>query len=125
MEPTEILLDYIKKFGGDEAVDAFRGIHEQIKGWYHQSVEEHLHTRSMRIPFFGTPATTLDKATSMLPDLLYHRLDEFGIDYCFMSGSRFGPGAMCSDPKLRRVFVRAANTLNAELFADYSDRITE
>lgn len=124
MEPTEVLLDYLEKIGGSDVADAYRKIHEKINGVYSMSLQQRMDARVMRIPYFGGPATTLDKATSMLPDLLYHRLDEFGIDYCMISGSRFGPGASNSDPVLRKAFVRSANTLNAELFADYSDRIT-
>lgn len=124
MEPTEVLVDYVGKIGGSSAADAYLKIHTEFNGWYSTPTAERLRTRTMRMPWWGGPAGTLDKATSMLPDLLYHRLDEFGIDYALLSGSRFGPGAMCPDPKLRKVFVRAANTLNAELFADYSDRIT-
>jgi predicted TIM-barrel fold metal-dependent hydrolase len=124
MEPTETLLHYIEKFGGASAVDAYLGIHEQVHSWYDLSVEQRRQARAMRIPWWGGPAGTLDKATSMMPDLMYHRLDEFGIDFCIISGSRFTTGYMTSDPKLRRVFCRANNTLQQELFAPYADRMT-
>jgi predicted TIM-barrel fold metal-dependent hydrolase len=124
MEPTEVLLEYIERVGGSSAADTYRKIHDGINSWYHTSAEEKMRTRFMRIPWWGGPAETLDKATSMLPDLMYNRLDEFGIDYCMISGSRFGPGVQNPDPKLRRTFARAANIMNAELFGPYSDRIT-
>ena len=123
MEPTEVLVEYIGKIGGSAAVDAYLAIHDSINARYDQPAEELAWTRSMRVPWWGAPAGTLDKATSMLPDLLYRRLDEFGIDFCLISGSRFGPGVRNPDPKLRKIFARAINTLSAELFADYADRI--
>jgi predicted TIM-barrel fold metal-dependent hydrolase len=124
MEPTDVLLQYIERFGGQSAVDTYLGFHQQVGGWYQMPVEQRMHHRAMRIPWWGGPADTLDKATSMLPNLMYNRLDEFGIDFCIISGSRFATGYMTDDPDLRRVFARANNHLNAELFADYSDRMT-
>jgi predicted TIM-barrel fold metal-dependent hydrolase len=124
MEPTETLVHYIRKVGGGSAADAYLKIHEQINGWYQVPPADRMRARAMRIPWWGGPAGTLDKATSILPDLMYRRLDEFGIDFCLISASRFGPGVQHPDPKLRRTFARAANIMNAELFADYTDRIT-
>ncbi len=124
MEPTEVLVHYIEKFGGGSAVDAYMSFMRQVNDWYSTPLQQRMDARSMRIPWWGGPAGTRDKATSMLPDLMYHRLDEFGIDYCIISGSRFATGFMTSDPKLRKAFCRANNHLNAEMFAPYSDRLT-
>jgi predicted TIM-barrel fold metal-dependent hydrolase len=124
MEPTEVLIDYIERIGGTDAADAYLAFHKKINDWYSLSRDERMRLRFQRIPWWGGPAGTLDKATSMLPELLNRRLDEFGIDYALISGSRFGPGMGMPDPKIRKIWARAINVLNAELFADYSDRIT-
>jgi len=65
-----------------------------------------------------------DWATSMLPKLMYERLDEFGIDFMMIYPSLGIGGINLPDPELRRLYCRAYNTMTSDLFAPYQDRIT-
>jgi len=66
---------------------------------------------------------TLDRATAILPRLLYERLDEIGIDVALLYPT-VGLTVMATDnPELRRAVARACNRYYAEAYAPYSDRL--
>ena len=67
---------------------------------------------------------TRDRATEILPRLLYERLDEFGMDFTVLYptaglGIPFHP-----DDETRRATCRAFNRFIAEFFGEFSDRMT-
>lgn len=66
---------------------------------------------------------SLDRATGMLPGLLYERLDEIGLDYAVIYPTLGLAPLSADEPELRRAGARAFNRCNAELFADYRDRL--
>lgn len=74
--------------------------------------------------FWGFPTrNTLDRVTSMLPELLYRRLDEFGIDYALVYPT---VGLMvCSIPEteFRCAVARALNRYYARMFDGLRDRL--
>jgi predicted TIM-barrel fold metal-dependent hydrolase len=77
-----------------------------------------------RVSWWGLPAeNTLDRATAMLPALLYERLDELGIDVavCYPT---YGLTVMgLDDPDLRVAAARAFNTYYAQAYAGLRDRL--
>jgi predicted TIM-barrel fold metal-dependent hydrolase len=77
-----------------------------------------------RMTWWGFPAErTLDRATALLPRLLYERLDELGIDFAFVYPT-FGLLALSLDePELRCAFARAFNAYYAEAYAGLGDRL--
>jgi predicted TIM-barrel fold metal-dependent hydrolase len=126
LEPTPILLDYLKRVGGQECADAMEKMQREhgSQEWYQTDVSERLRRRWMRPAWWSFPADALDRATAMLPRLLYERLDQLGIDYSIILPTRINLGAAVPDANLRRAMVRAINVMHAELFAPFSDRIT-
>ncbi len=77
-----------------------------------------------RSSYWALPArNTLDRATAMLPELLYERLDEIGIDFALLYPT-YGltvvgiPGA-----ELRGAVARACNRYIAEAYAPFRDRL--
>ena len=70
---------------------------------------------------------TIDRATTVLPGLLYDRMDEIGLDFSIVYP---GTGLLVvtlpgmADEDLRRSAARAYNLYNAEMFAPFSDRLT-
>ncbi|MEE2663370.1 MAG: amidohydrolase family protein [Myxococcota bacterium] len=81
--------------------------------------------RAVRVPWWATPASnTLDLATAMLPELLYERLDDLGIDFAVLYGSAALLFPHARDEATRRGACRAANRYFAELFGTFSDRMT-
>ena len=74
--------------------------------------------------WWGWPTeNTLDRATSYLPQLLYDRLDEFGIDVTILYASMSLSFIDLEDEELAPVVCRALNQMHARLFAPYRDRI--
>src|SRR5436190_23298698 len=78
----------------------------------------------MRMPWWGVPTrNTLDRATAMLPGLLYQRLDQIGIDVA-LAYPTYGLTAIhLTDDELRPALSRAFNIYVAEVYASYRDRI--
>jgi predicted TIM-barrel fold metal-dependent hydrolase len=135
IELTPVLVDYIRKVGGDAAADAYYKA-PQIAGFSHTqglkspaSVrEDRWNTRSgwwgrrTRRPD-GSDAA-LDLATVQLPRLLNDRMDDFGVDYMLVYPSEGLTSVTIRNPEVRRAAVRGYNTYAAELFAPFSSRMT-
>ena len=66
---------------------------------------------------------TLDRATAMFPDLLYHRLDELGIDFAVLYPTYGLTVTAFADDELRRAMAGAFNALLRRGYADYADRL--
>jgi predicted TIM-barrel fold metal-dependent hydrolase len=121
------VLDFIKEVGGprivDEYVSAISG--SRLFGWDYLSPEERRDKRVARSPWWGAPTkNTLDRATATLPRLLYERLDEFGIDFTVLFPSVGMTATYPKDEEVRRAVCRGYNTYYADLYKDYSDRMT-
>jgi predicted TIM-barrel fold metal-dependent hydrolase len=80
--------------------------------------------RRPRTGYWGLPArNTLDRATCTLPELLYRRLDEIGIDFALLYPT-FGLGVTRNtSAEWRQIMARAFNTYYATAFEGYRDRL--
>lgn len=123
LEPVPIFLDYLREAGGPSMVDHFVRQAKEA-GWYAMSPDERLDVRLKRPTWWGEPASTLDRATAMIPRLLYERLDDFGVDFAliYTSLGLFYVGN--ADDDLRRATARAVNMMNADVFGPYKHRMT-
>ncbi len=73
---------------------------------------------------WGLPtANTLDRATAMLPDLMYRRLDELGIDFAVLYPTYGLTVTALPSEELRGALARALNRYYAEAYAGYRDRL--
>jgi predicted TIM-barrel fold metal-dependent hydrolase len=72
--------------------------------------------------FFGSPPT-LDRMTVMLPQLLYQRLEEIGLDFSLLYPTSGLSVLSNPDDELRQAAARALNTYYARVFAEYRDRL--
>src|SRR5713226_5725298 len=73
--------------------------------------------------WFLPTKNTLDRATAMMPRLLYERLDDLGLDFCVVYPTA-GLGYYRLPPaRLRRALCRAYNVFTAEQFRPFNDRI--
>ncbi len=73
---------------------------------------------------WGIPTrNTLDRATVMLPDLMYRRLDELGIDFAVLYPTYGLPVTAAPNTELRCALARALNRYYAEVYADFRDRL--
>src|SRR5262245_5100790 len=123
LEPMPIFLDYLRQVGGPSLVEHFRA-KDVERGWYAMTPEERMDKRPHRPTWWGEPASTLDRATAMVPRLFYERLDDFGIDFCVLYTSLGLFYVSNPDEQIRRAVSRAVNRMNADMFRPFADRIT-
>ena len=121
------LLPYLQAEGVDLKNPEFFRVESGHLGppadWHAHSPEERARARISRGAWSGVPEKVIDQATSMLPALLYERLDELGIDLSVIYPSFGLLFVNFDDPDLRRGACRALNRFNAELYQDYADRL--
>ena len=67
---------------------------------------------------------TRDRATAMMPRMLYDRLDELGIDFGVIYPTAGLGIPRIADDETRRAVIRGFNIVTAEYFAKLTDRLT-
>jgi len=123
--------EYVRKIAGPDMIERFRkngGLDFDdmvLRPWSALSWEERRAHWATRPSWWSLPAAnTLDRATAHLPRLMHERLDEFGIDFAVLYGSRTLTTTAIKDDEVRQVACRALNAFNAEAYAPYADRMT-
>src|SRR5882672_8300125 len=113
-----------RRIGGNDAVEALAMASARIPKSLSMSVSERRRRRIGQEAFWFLPTkNTLDRATAMMPRLLYERLDDIGLDFCVVYPTN-GLGYYRLPPdKLRRALCRAYNVFTAEQFRPFNDRI--
>src|ERR1700687_69672 len=108
--------DYLKQVGGAKAVEGFKS--RPTEDWHLTIPLKERRERRLDQPvWWGLPAkNTLDHVTSMLPKLLYERLDDFGFDFVVLYPSMGLRVPFISEAELRRGEWRAGHTFFACLF---------
>ena len=75
--------------------------------------------------FWGRQSTnTLDRATAMMPRLLYDRLDELGLDYGVIYPTAGLSIPRIADDATRRAVIRGFNIVTFDFFKGLEDRLT-
>ncbi|MEZ7979792.1 MAG: amidohydrolase family protein [Myxococcota bacterium] len=131
VEPAfeEWFYEFAKELGGREAATELARRDGLLYDQRVQGRFENMDSRQRqqggvnRPPFWSLPADTRDRATGYLPRLMYERLDEFGLDFCVLFPSRALPMVSIPEAELRQLAIRALNAYNAELYAEFSDRL--
>lgn len=125
LEPMPVLMEYFREIAGAKLTDDFIKNWTTRSGrtWYTTDPAQRQQQRMTRVPWWTQPANALDRATTMVPRLLHERLPEFGIDFSVIYPSLGLYVYPQPDPDIRRAFGRALNTMNADLFRPYSDRL--
>ena len=113
-----------RRIGGDTAVEALQMASARIPNSLNMSLRERRRRRIGQEAFWFLPTeNTLDRATAMMPRLLYERLDDLGLDFCVIYPTAgLGYYRLPSDTH-RRALCRAYNVYAAEQFRPYGDRI--
>ena len=125
LEFGPIIIEQLEKFGGSRAVEGFRSFNGRVSKRLTSSEDDRKRRRRAQEAFWALPTkNTRDRATEILPRLLYERLDEFGMDFTVLYptaglGIPFHP-----DDETRRATCRAFNRFIAEFFGEFSDRMT-
>ncbi len=125
VEYDPVFSEQMRKVGGDKAADGFlAAMHTTLDG-LKMGVAERKRRRIAQPGFWTRQAeNTLDRATAMMPHLLYERLDEFGTDFAIIYPTAGLRLPRISDDETRRAVIRAYNIVSAEYFRDLKDRMT-
>ena len=125
VEYDPVFAERMRKVGGDKAADGFLAAMRTTRDALALSPAERKRRRIAQ-PGFWTRQTenTLDRATAMMPRLLYDRLDEFGADFAIVYPTAGLRLPRISDDETRRAVIHAYNIVSAEYFSKLGDRMT-
>ncbi len=125
LEFGPLVREQLRKIGGTKAVEGFSVFTKLVQEHLSLSVAERRRQRTAQQAFWGIPTkNTRDRATAMMPRLLYERLDEFGIDFTILYPTAGLGLTRGSDTELRKAACRAFNIFSADYFRAYADRMT-
>ncbi len=127
MESEFALLDTLKDVAGAKTAARFEEVVMKyaMHRWYGADRKARQDMRIARPSFWHVPAgNTKDRATAMLPGLMRHRLDEFGIDFMVVYTTLGLSFMHLGDDEMRQALCRSLNKLNAETFSEFKDRMT-
>ena len=124
LEYTPVMREEFRRIGGDAAVEALAIATDRIPGSLRLSLPERRRRRIGQEAFWSSPSeNVLDRATAMLPRLMYERLEDLGIDFSVVYPTAGLSYHRMQDTRLRRAICRAYNVFAAEQFRDFADRI--
>jgi len=125
VEFDPVFSERMRKVGGDKAADGFLAAMQTTRDSLGMSVAERKRRRVAQQGFWTRQAgNTLDRATAMMPRLLYERLEEFGTDFAIIYPTAGLRMPRITDDATRRAVIRAYNIVSAEYFRPLSDRMT-
>src|SRR6185503_15675041 len=125
VEFDPVFAERMRKVGGDLAADGFLAALQTTRDALSMSVAERKRRRIAQPAFWSRQASnTLDRATAMMPRLLYERLPEFGTDFAIIYPTAGLRMPRIGDDATRRAVIRAHNVVTADYFRPFADRMT-
>ncbi|MFN0091624.1 MAG: amidohydrolase family protein [Acidimicrobiales bacterium] len=119
------VLEALERIGGPVAAEGFAMFPKRVGRTLTSTPEERRNRGAAQEIFWGyATRNARDRATALLPGLLYERLDELGIDFSVLYPTHGLAVVQLPDPAMRQATCRAFNTYLAEHFGDYADRMT-
>jgi predicted TIM-barrel fold metal-dependent hydrolase len=124
LEYGPVMREEFRRIGGEAAVEALATATSRVPSSLKMSVAERSRKRVGQEAFWSSPSeNVLDRATAMLPKLMYERLDDLGIDFSVVYPTAGLSFHRMQDTRLRRAICRSYNVFTAEQFRGLSDRI--
>jgi predicted TIM-barrel fold metal-dependent hydrolase len=125
IEYIPVVRDFIAEDFGKDMAAAFDRITRSAAGRVaFPNPEDRRRNGVFSSAVWGIPTeNTLDRATGMLPDLMYQRLDEFGIDFAVLYPTYGLTVTALPNDELRRALARGLNRYYAEAYDGYRDRL--
>ena len=125
IEYNPVFAERMRKLAGDKAADGFLASQRRIPDALKLSIAERKQ-RGIAMEGYWTRQTTntRDRATAMMPRLLYDRLDELGIDFGIIYPTAGLRVPRIPDDATRRAVCRGYNIVTAEYFDKLGDRLT-
>lgn len=115
----------IREIGGADAQAGFEYFTTKVvKEMLMMPEQERTEKRLSHPSWWGLPSVTRDRATLLMPELLYERMDEFGVDFAILYPTAGLGLTRIPDQKQRVAACRAYNIYSAEMFEKYNDRMT-
>jgi predicted TIM-barrel fold metal-dependent hydrolase len=125
IEYGPVFAEQVRKAVGDKGADGLLRHMRRISETLSLSIAERRRRGIAMEGFWGRQTTnTRDRATAMMPRMLYDRLDELGLDFAVIYPTAGLGIARIDDDETRRAVVRGFNIVTADYFRDFSNRMT-
>ena len=125
LEYAPVFSEKMRKAGGDKAADGFLAALKTTTDALKMTQETRDQRRVSMQNFWNRQAeNTLDRATAMMPKMLYERLDEIGTDFAVIYPTAGLRLPRIKDDATRRAVIRAYNIVSADYFRGLEDRMT-
>jgi predicted TIM-barrel fold metal-dependent hydrolase len=125
IEYTPVFAEKMRKVVGNLGADGFSKSQRRIPDALRLTPAQRKE-RAVAMEGFWTrqSANTRDRATAMMPRMLYDRLDEFGIDFGVVYPTAGLSIYRIADDATRRAVIRGFNIVTHDYFAGLEDRLT-
>src|SRR5262249_45431444 len=125
VEYPPVFAERMRKAVGNFGADAFLQAQRRIPDALALTTAERAARHVGMEAFWGRQSTnTVDRATAMMPRLLYDRLDELGLDYCVIYPTAGLSIPRIADDAARRAVIRGFNIVTFDFFKGLEDRLT-
>jgi predicted TIM-barrel fold metal-dependent hydrolase len=124
LEYAPVMREEFRRIGGEAAVEGLALASQRVPNSLKMTVAERARRRVGQEAFWSSPCeNVLDRATAMMPRLMYERLDDLGIDFAVVYPTAGLSYHRMQDTRLRRAICRAYNVFAADQFRGLEDRI--
>src|SRR5438270_2981056 len=125
LEYAPVFSEKMRKAAGDKSAEGFLAALRSTTDALKMAPEERRRRRVAMPNFWNRQAeNTLDRATAMMPKMLYDRLDEIGLDFAVVYPTAGLRLPRIKDVETRRAVIRGYNIVSAEYFSGLEDRLT-
>jgi len=125
VEYTPVFAEKIRKVTGDLGANGFLQSQRRGPDSLSMTPEQRAERGVAMEGFWGRQSTnTRDRATAMMPRMLYDRLDELGIDFGIVYPTAGLGIPRIADDATRRAVIRGFNVVTHEYFKDLGDKLT-
>ncbi len=124
IEYGPVMKEEFRRIGGEAAAEALAVATQRVPASLKMTLAERTRKRVGQEAFWSSPSeNVLDRATAMLPRLMYERLDDLGIDFSVVYPTAGLSFHRMQDTRLRRAICRAYNVFAADQFRGLGDRV--
>ena len=117
IEYGPVFAERMRKVAGDKSADGFLASQHRIPETLGLSIAERQRRGVAMEGYWGRQTTnTRDRATAMMPRMLYDRLDELGIDFGIVYPTAGLGIPRIADDETRRAVIRGFNIVTARVF---------
>ena len=125
VEYNPVFAERMRKVAGDKAADGYLASQRRVPDALSLSIAERKQRGIAMENYWGRQSTnTRDRATAMMPALLYDRLDELGIDFGIVYPTAGLGIPRIADDATRRAVIRGFNIVTHDYFKDLGDKLT-